>query len=136
MAKTKTGNKPTSLDKHARVTLTRALPLVPEGTSGKVKLVNGLTWPRYWVQFDNGEWVGSVSEVDLVLADDYEAYKQRKAEEAARPAVTAAATPEAAAGGDGASAAPAAAASKVPASLLERSQRARAKKAAAAAEAG
>lgn len=135
MAKTKTVAGPTSLDKNARVTLTRALPLVPEGTSGRIKVVNGLTWPRYWVQFENGQWVGSVSEADLVPSDDYEEYKVRRAEEAARPAATATADP--AAGGDVAAAeAPAGAGSKVPAHLLERSQRARAKKAAADAEAG
>jgi len=130
VAKTKTGAKPTSLDKNARVTLTRALPLVPEGTVGKIKVVNGLTWPRYWVQFDNGQWVGSVSEADLVAADDYEGYKQRLADEAARPTASATAPAATAAGADVAAAgAPAGAGSKVPAHLLERSQRARAKKA-------
>ena len=59
MAKTDTANKP--LQAQERVTLTRDIRGVPEGTNGKIKVANGLTWARYWVQFDNGEWVGSVS---------------------------------------------------------------------------
>jgi hypothetical protein len=118
----------TALKARERVTLTRGIRGVPEGTNGVVKVANGLTWARYWVQFDNGEWVGSVSAADLVREGDFEEFKKRRAEEALRPKVeekpAEAAAPEAAGGGAGG------ASSRVPAHLLERSQKARARKAA------
>lgn len=36
------------------------LPGVPAGTRGKVYLVNGLTWIRYRVAFENGVELGSL----------------------------------------------------------------------------
>jgi hypothetical protein len=81
------------------------------------------------VQFDNGEWVGSVSEADLVREGEYEEFKKRRAEELLRPKVEAKPA-EAAASADGPGAAAGGAASRVPAHLLERSQKARARKAA------
>ena len=119
----------TALKARERVTLTRGIRGVPEGTNGVVKVANGLTWARYWVQFDNGEWVGSVSAADLVREGEYEEFKKRRAEEALRPKVEekpAEAASSAPAGG----AAAGGAASRVPAHLLERSQAARARKAA------
>jgi hypothetical protein len=115
-----------------RVTLTREIRDVPEGTHGVIKVANGLTWARYWVEFDNGKWVGSVSASDLVREGDYEEFKKRRAEEALRPKdevkpVEAAASADGAGGGSGAASA---AAGRVPAHLLERSQNARARKAA------
>ena len=121
----------TALKARERVTLTRDIRGVPEGTHGVVKVANGLTWARYWVQFDNGEWVGSVSAADLVREGEYEEFKKRRAEEALRPKV--AEQPAAAAAGDAGAAgggAAGGAASRVPAHLLERSQKARARKAA------
>ena len=118
----------TALKARERVTLTRDIRGVPEGTNGVVKVANGLTWARYWVQFDNGLWVGSVSASDLVREGDYEDFKKRRAEEALRPKVAEA--PAAAAGDAGAAPAAGGAASRVPAHLLERSQKARARKAA------
>lgn len=121
---TKPDSATAALKPRERVTLTRNIREAAEGTSGVVKVANGLTWPRYWIQFDNGAWVGSVSGADLVREDDWEAFQQRRAEEALRPKVEekpAAAAPEAGAG--------AAAKSNVPAHLLERSQKARARKA-------
>jgi hypothetical protein len=109
-----------------RVTLTRDIRGVPEGMSGVVKVANGLTWARYWVQFDNGSWVGSVSAADLVREGDYEAFKIRRAEEALRPKEEAKPV-EAAVADDGGGGG---AASRVPAHLLERSQKARERKAA------
>ena len=118
----------TALKPRERVTLTRDIRGVPEGTNGVVKVANGLTWARYWVQFDNGHWVGSVSAADLVREGDFEEFKKRRAEEALRPKVedAPAAAPAADAGGGGGGAA----SSRVPAHLLERSQKARARKAA------
>ncbi|HUP86675.1 MAG TPA: hypothetical protein VM143_13505 [Acidimicrobiales bacterium] len=118
-----------ALKARERVTLTRDIRDVPEGTHGVVKVANGLTWARYWVQFDNGHWVGSVSASDLVREGDYEEFKKRRAEEALRPKAEAApAAPSAS--GEGAAGAASGAASRVPAHLLERSQNARARKAA------
>jgi hypothetical protein len=118
----------TALKARERVTLTRDIRGVPEGSNGVVKVANGLTWARYWVQFDDGTWVGSVSAADLVREGDYEEFKKRRAEEALRPKVEAAPA-AAAASGDAAGGAGGAAASRVPAHLLERSQKARARKA-------
>ena len=118
----------TALKARQRVTLTRDIRGVPEGTNGIVKVANGLTWARYWVQFDNGEWVGSVSAADLVREGDYEEFKKRRAEELLRPKVEE--KPAEAAASEGGGAAPGGAAGRVPAHLLERSQKARARKAA------
>ena len=118
----------TALKARERVTLTRAIRGVPEGTHGVVKVANGLTWARYWVEFDNGEWVGSVSAADLVREGDFEEFKRRRAEEALRPKVEEKPA-EAAAADAGGGAAAGGAASRVPAHLLERSQKARARKA-------
>ena len=119
----------TPLKPQERVTLTRAIRGVPEGTHGRVKVANGLTWARYWVEFDNGAWVGSVSASDLVREGDYDEFVKRRAEEALRPKEVAA--PAAAAADDGGGGAAAGGpASRVPAHLLERSQKARARKAA------
>ena len=122
------------LSKKSRVVAARDLVGVPEGTPGRIELVNGLTWIRYWVQFDNGVWLGSVDADAVVAEDDWEDHLERRAaaqaraaEEASRPAAE---TAPAAAAAD---AAPAdAATSKIPAALLARSQAAREKKKAAA----
>ena len=124
------------LSTKSRVVAARDLVGVPEGTPGRIELVNGLTWTRYWVQFDNGVWLGSVDADAVVAEDDWEDHLERRAaaqaraaEEASRPQAEAA--PPAEAGTT--DAAPAdAATSKIPAALLARSQAAKAKKAAAA----
>ena len=118
----------TPVKPRSRVTLTRDIRGVPEGTNGVVKVANGLTWARYWVQFDNGKWIGSVSGQDLVREGDYDTFVEWRKEEASRPKVEAATAP--AAGGDeGGAGAAGGAASRVPAHLLERSRAARARKA-------
>lgn len=43
------------------------LPGVPAGTHGRVKLVNGFAWKRYWVSFDNGLDHGSLDRAKLTL---------------------------------------------------------------------
>ena len=106
------------------VRTTRDLPGVPEGTRGKVKLVNGLhTWIRYWVKFDNGEIIGQVCQDDLVRPDMIGAWNERAA--MASVATPSAGSGEAAAVG----AAPAAdgAAGLIPTSILERSKAAKAR---------
>jgi hypothetical protein len=66
MAKTATKN----LRKGDKVVTTADLRDVPEGTAGKVIVVNGLTWIRYWVRFDNGEVLGSISRDKLATKQD------------------------------------------------------------------
>ena len=133
MAKTR-GAK--GLSTKSRVVAARDLVGVPEGTPGRIEVVNGLTWTRYWVQFDNGVWLGSVDAKAVVAEDDWDDHLERRAaaaaqaaEEAARPTpaeAPAAATADAPPADPGAG--------KIPAALLARSQAAKAKKAAAAAE--
>jgi hypothetical protein len=131
---TSTAPEKTVLRPGSRVTLTRDIRGVPEATSGVVKVANGLTWARYWVQFDNGAWIGSVSGSDLVREGDYDEFVTRRAEEALRPKVVEAPATAADGGGGAGDAGGAAggAASRVPAHLLERSRAARARKAAGA----
>lgn len=118
------------LKKGERVVATLDLPGIPEGTTGKVKLVNGLTWRRYWVFFDNGIQRGSVDDQDIVRLKDFESFKEKRAAaaEAALHAPEASADAPAAAADDAPAAAGAsAAASRVPAHLLERSKAAKAR---------
>ena len=113
-----------------RVILTTDDRGITEGTPGRVKVADGITWSRYWVEFDDGQWLGSVTGSKLVRARNWEDFKRRRAKEAACPAVEAAPaeTSAEAAAGDGAAAG--GPASKIPAHLLERSRRARERKAA------
>jgi hypothetical protein len=60
------------LRKGAKVVATTDLRDVPEGTKGKVTMVSGLTWIRYWVRFDNGVSLGSISRDKLATKDDLE----------------------------------------------------------------
>ncbi|MDY7104822.1 MAG: hypothetical protein S0880_26855, partial [Actinomycetota bacterium] len=82
MAKTPPIDAP--LRKNEKVIATEDLPRVPEGTTGVVKLVNGFTWTRYWVFFDNGVQMGSIDGSKLVRAAHWEEYKVRRVEEAER----------------------------------------------------
>ena len=134
MAKTR-GAK--GLSTKSRVVAARDLVGVPEGTPGRIELVNGLTWTRYWVQFDNGVWLGSVDSKAVVAEDDWEDHLEQRAAAAARAAEEAARPPaeKAPAAAPAEAAAPAdAGTSRIPAALLARSQaaKAKAKKAAAA----
>jgi hypothetical protein len=104
-----------------------ALPRVPQGTTGRVYLVDGFTWTRYRVLFANGEDVGSVDGSMLARPKDYEAalVRREQSAEAELAAVSAEAD------GDGESAGAGDGGDKtvngvvVPASLLARSKRAR-----------
>jgi len=109
------------------------LPGVPQGTPGRVYLVDGFTWTRYRVLFANGVDVGSLDGSALARPRDYEAALQRRetaahAEEAA--AVAAEAGGEEAGGGGGDKTVNGVV---VPALLLDRSKRARERLAAPAA---
>jgi hypothetical protein len=119
-----------AIRKGDKVVATADLAGVPEGTTGKVRLINGFSrpgsWMRYWVFFENGVDLGSVGSDKLVRAKawpEYQAERERRAAlgpEEAVGAGTATATPDAAAEAD----APAegGAASRVPAHLLERTK--------------
>jgi hypothetical protein len=68
MAKTATASN--QLRKGDKVVATTDLRAVPEGTAGKVIVVNGFTWIRYWVRFENGEVLGSISRDKLATKQD------------------------------------------------------------------
>ena len=57
------------LRRNDRVVAAVDLPGIPEGTPGRVKLVNGFTWLRYWVSFENGHDMGSLDRAQLTLVD-------------------------------------------------------------------
>jgi len=108
------------LRKGDKVTATVDLPGVPAGTTGKVKLVNGLTWTRYWVFFDNGVELGQISQPALVRTKQWTAYQDHRANRTDTPSGAAASTGDTA-GAD--TAAPAAAGgSRIPEHLLERTR--------------
>ncbi len=69
MAKTDTVS--TDLRKGAKVVARHAMRDVPEGTSGKVTMVTGLTWIRYWVRFDNGVALGSIDRKRLATPEQW-----------------------------------------------------------------
>ena len=62
---------PDVLRKGDEVICARDLREVPEGTEGKVVLVVGLSWIRYWVRFANGVAVGSVNRRDLATPAEF-----------------------------------------------------------------
>ncbi|HUF32897.1 MAG TPA: hypothetical protein VMN58_06775 [Acidimicrobiales bacterium] len=110
-----------------RVVAARDLVGIREGTAGRIEMVVGLTWTRCWVQFDTGEWMGSIDAKDLVPEHDWSAYQIRRAEAEARaaeearnppPAAEAPAATTAPSGGGGP-------ASRIPAHILDRSKAAR-----------
>jgi len=101
-----------------------ALPGVPQGTEGRVYLVDGFAWTRYRVLFTNGVDVGSLDGTALARRKDYEDALVRREEVAAAEDATATAPEEdaAAAGGGDAKTVNGVV---VPANLLDRSKRAR-----------
>jgi hypothetical protein len=115
----------TELRRNETVRALDDLPGVPKGTRGKVLLVDGFTWTRYRVAFENGRDLGSIDGSHLARDREYEAALAQRE----RVADSAAATPT---GGDGGEEAAAASGEgavvngvTIPAHLLERSKRAR-----------
>ena len=45
---------------------------VPQGSAGKVIHVQGLSWIRYWVRFDNGQRVGTLGRTKLATPAEWE----------------------------------------------------------------
>lgn len=64
--------------RHEKVVATVDLPDVPAGTPGKVLLVNGLSWVRYHVLFDNGVKRSAVRDEWLATRDEW-AEREREA---------------------------------------------------------
>lgn len=109
------------------------LPGVPKGTVGKVLLVAGFTWTRYRVAFENGYDLGSIDGGHLARPRDYEAALEQR-EKAAEQDAQAAEVAESESGEDAGSVDggdKVVNGVTVPAHLLERSKRARARLAAA-----
>ncbi len=98
---------------------------VPAGTKGKVVLVNGLSWVRYWVRFDNGVAIGSVNRSHLATPEQWERKLSGVEDESAQPAASAddGAAAESAAGGGVTTAN----GSVVPQKLIDRAKAARAR---------
>ena len=112
------------LRRKERVVAATDMPGIPEGTPGKVIVVEGLTWIRYWVRFANGVVRGSINRKQLARPIEWTEILRRRELGEEEPALAVAA-----AGADGASA-PAAAEGEsvlingvaVPAHLIERSK--------------
>jgi hypothetical protein len=67
------------LKRKSKVRAFTDLPGVPEGTRGKVALVNGWDeWIRYHVMFDNGVNLGSTNREHLVPAKQYDDMVQKR----------------------------------------------------------
>ena len=66
------------LTKQQEVVAATNMKGVPEGTSGKVMLSNGLDWVRYWVKFENGVEMGSLHRNKLVSAEDWDLYLEER----------------------------------------------------------
>jgi hypothetical protein len=102
------------------------LPGVPQGTKGRVYLVDGFAWTRYRVLFENGIDVGTLDGTTLARPADYSAALDRRVKAAQAEAAAAVATVEDAAdGGGGGGAEKVVNGVTVPALLLDRSKRAR-----------
>lgn len=120
----------TPFSKGEKVLATEDLGRIPAGTLGKVKLVDGFAWTRYWVFFENGEKLGSIDGSKLVRPRHYDEWQARQAaaaDAAVRAEEVGAAAAEAdASDGDGDAGGSATAGGvQVPAHLLERSKAAR-----------
>jgi len=96
----KTIDRTLPIKRFRKVVATVDLPGVPEGTIGKVRVANGFTWYRYWVDFDNGVRMGQVSHEHLCHEGDWGRFQLDRAE-AERRALEALEAPEASGGGDG-----------------------------------
>ena len=108
------------------------LPGVPAGTQGRVYLVEGFTWTRYRVLFDNGVDIGSLDGAVLARPRDFASALERR-EQAALAAEAAATRAEESADKGAAPAGEDKTVNgvSVPAHLLDRSRRARERLAAA-----
>lgn len=128
----------TPFKKNEVVKATIDLPGVPEGTTGKIKVINGFKWTRYWVFFENGVDLGQLDRGELVRPQHWDHYFEQKAiaehqaKQAAEAAANGVAAEDTGGGGDAAADADpndplARVRALVPSHLLERSAAARAR---------
>jgi hypothetical protein len=89
-------DRTTPLRRKDRVVAAVDLPGIPAGTTGRVTMVAGFDWIRYWVRWDNGVQRGSMNR--KVLVRPGEPYGEELAELEAKAAELATAP---AAGGEG-----------------------------------
>lgn len=115
----------TPLRRKDKVVAAEPMPGIPAGTPGRVVMVSGIQWIRYWVRFENGVERGSISRSKLVRPG--EPYGEELAELRARASAPAAVAEsgEAAGGGGDAGGGVVVAGVNIPAHLLERSKRRR-----------
>jgi hypothetical protein len=118
------------LPNKTRVRVTDDLHGVPEGTTGTVRGVVGLAFPRHRVEFDTGHFVTSIARMNLVREAEWDDFQAQKAA-AAEAAAKAAEAPKAEAAAPAAEGGDAAPADDRLAALLAKSKAARDKKAAA-----
>lgn len=72
MAKTETITE--DLRKGAKVVARVDMRDVPSGTKGRVSMVTGLSWIRYWVRFENGVSLGTIDRKRLATPEQWERY--------------------------------------------------------------
>ncbi len=120
----KTIDRTLPIKRFKKVVATVDLPGVPEGTIGKVRVANGFTWYRYWVDFDNGVRMGQVSHEHLCHEGDWGRFQLDRAEAECR-ALEALEAPEISGEGDGPVEVAAGNRFGVPEHLLQRSSDAR-----------
>ena len=119
----KTIDRTLPIKRYKKIVATVDLPGVPEGTTGKVLVANGVTWYRYWVDFDNGVRLGQVGHQQVCLANDWDSFRIDRAETERRAAEAPEKSDESDDGSDGGGAA--GNRFGVPEHLLERSKAAR-----------
>jgi hypothetical protein len=122
MASTATTN---DLKKGSRVIAAHGLAHVPEGTKGKVMLVNGLSWIRYWVRFENGVTMGSINRSNLATPSEWERKLSGAVDQPVDGAGTEEPETEASADGAGGGGVTTASGALVPQKLIDRSKAAR-----------
>ena len=64
--------------RNERVVAAYDLPGVPERTGGKIKMVSGFEWRRYWVFFDNGVQLGSLDGSALLRPHHWERWRSER----------------------------------------------------------
>jgi len=62
-----------------KVVAARSMPGIPEGTKGKVFMVSGFEWIRYWVRFENGVARGSIDRKKLARLKDWDRIQAARA---------------------------------------------------------
>jgi len=111
------------LRRKERVVAAIDMPGLPAGTPGKVIMVSGFDWIRYWVRFENGVVRGSLARHKLARpGEPVGAEREALEAAAAAPAEAAASTDAAPAAGGGEGEGIVHAGVLVPAHLLERSR--------------